>query len=754
MARFYVLLATLLVCSLPILLGIVFSYGDLGFYFVEVVRQFRAAAADWNWLWVKDLSAGYPLLANPQFNPIYLPDWLSLIPGSAMRSLTLNIMFHAWIGWIGFYVWARERECSRTVAIWAGFLFAFHGAAASLQSMLDNFQFMVWIPWCVWAWARLSTSHPHRVFVLWGVAIFAIGAGEPQGCLVAGVLALPWIVFDPERSRPGLVALIAALLVQPWLIPFLEGVLVGDRAHGIRSMFDRPWVLNVELLFTQLSPSSLQAFSGANWADGDRANWLQSLFVGGIASFVWLTTWRTWAIRVRLTLGLQLALAYLATQSLPGASWVLENLPPFSVIRYPSRYVAFFPVLTLFLAVELLRGKDWSLWKVPLRSLLIALSAFLVAMAFALVFHGLLTDPSGAYFEWILTIGSDVGIFACIASLFILGAVRENRKIVLLALIFDMSWVGATYCRLTPWVSEYRLVPESFPNAMGFGEGRWLDLSGPSTLRWGARPRKSDDKFPSFPSDTSKMRPLAPVFSKRPFVLPEYRNVWNTTFVMRPRGTSVVASNAYLLSLKEYENIAWHAGIDYSLSAAKMRGGPWISPFTNYPGEFVGGFAHLGYWMMVRRHESIPEVFMYSVVDSSEEYERAFVMDPRIQPVAMIDSGKCVNSGRVGNGYSWKQLSATHWVVNIQAGSGVLVLAQEAYPGWKALVDGHAREVFRVNGIQMGACIDTTVKRVEFLYRPWWLYILPFQILIGILLVPFWGGGGRSASLASSPEYS
>lgn len=652
-----------------------------------------------------------------------------------MRVLTMNIMLHAWIGWLGFYVWARSRQCSHAVGLGAGFLFAFHGSAASLQSMLDNFQFMVWIPWCIWAWSRLSNQYAERVFAFWGISVLALGAGEPQGCLVAGVLAIPWLVLDKERSGQGLVALFAAVLVQPWLFPFLEGVLVGDRAHGIRSMFDRPWVLNPELVFTQLSPSSLQADTGSSWS-GDRANWLQSLFIGGVVPWLWMLSWPYWTARVKLMLGLQFGLAYLSTQSLPGADWVLKNVPPLSVMRYPSRYAAFYPLLALVLSVELFRSERWALWTVPSRRIVVAFCGFLVAMLCAFAFHGMLREPNTSYFEWLHYVGSDVGIFIAIALLLGFGAMQKRKILVALAVALDLFWVGATYCRLTPWISEYRLVPSSLLDSLGFGNGRWLDMTGPSTLRWGGRPRKAIDELPALPGDTMNMHALAPVFRMRPFVLAEYRNIWNTHFVMRPRGTSVVASNAYKLPLKEYENIAWHAGIDYSLTAASLRGGSWISPFVTYPGAFVGGFSHLGYWIMARRHESIPDVFFYSAVDSSEEYERAFALDPRVHPVAMFDQGECHNGGREGDGYSWKQLSPTHWLVDIENASGVLVLAQEAYPGWKTIVDGKESEAFRVNGIQMGACIDTGVRRVEFVYRPWWLLVLPFQILIGVLVVP------------------
>lgn len=64
-------------------------------------------------------------------------------------------------------------------------------------------------------------------------------------------------------------------------------------------------------------------------------------------------------------------------------------------------------------------------------------------------------------------------------------------------------------------------------------------------------------------------------------------------------------------------------------------------------------------------------------------------------------------------------------VVGVETNSsGILVLTDTYYPGWKAYVDGKKQEIYRVNGLVRGVLVEGKGQHtVEFVYRPLRLYL-------------------------------
>ena len=61
---------------------------------------------------------------------------------------------------------------------------------------------------------------------------------------------------------------------------------------------------------------------------------------------------------------------------------------------------------------------------------------------------------------------------------------------------------------------------------------------------------------------------------------------------------------------------------------------------------------------------------------------------------------------------------------------GFLVLADQYFPGWTALVDGQRTPIYQTNGLLRGIVVPEGKHTVEFLYRPWKVYI---AAMIGIV---------------------
>ncbi|MEM3390198.1 MAG: YfhO family protein [Thermoproteota archaeon] len=70
--------------------------------------------------------------------------------------------------------------------------------------------------------------------------------------------------------------------------------------------------------------------------------------------------------------------------------------------------------------------------------------------------------------------------------------------------------------------------------------------------------------------------------------------------------------------------------------------------------------------------------------------------------------------------------------------TGFLVLSDQYFPGWKALIDGHEAPVYQVNGLVRGVVVPAGVHTVKFVYHPIRIYIA--AIISGITLAIVIGG--------------
>ena len=67
---------------------------------------------------------------------------------------------------------------------------------------------------------------------------------------------------------------------------------------------------------------------------------------------------------------------------------------------------------------------------------------------------------------------------------------------------------------------------------------------------------------------------------------------------------------------------------------------------------------------------------------------------------------------------------------------GLLVLSEVWYPGWRALDNGQELPIQRVEGTLRGVMLEPGLHRVEFLYRPWTVWVglvISGTAMLGIL---------------------
>jgi hypothetical protein len=121
-----------------------------------------------------------------------------------------------------------------------------------------------------------------------------------------------------------------------------------------------------------------------------------------------------------------------------------------------------------------------------------------------------------------------------------------------------------------------------------------------------------------------------------------------------------------------------------------------------------------------------------TVADGPEALERVMALGPELKHIAVVDPppGAFSNMSAIregeGTGDRVQITAYTAHQVDIEvetSASGLLVLGDIYYPGWKARIDGEKVPVYRTNYILRGVPVSEGRHRVSFFYRPFSFYV-------------------------------
>lgn len=156
-----------------------------------------------------------------------------------------------------------------------------------------------------------------------------------------------------------------------------------------------------------------------------------------------------------------------------------------------------------------------------------------------------------------------------------------------------------------------------------------------------------------------------------------------------------------------------------------------------------------GGWVVYENLNCLPRAFTVDtlqVASNIREVKRKFDLF-EINPyhTALVSPEDLVKIGRAdfAKGIAHIEKYETDRVTistQFQENPGFLVLADQYFPGWKALVDGRSTPIYQTNGLLRGIVVPEGKHTVEFLYRPWKVYIagmIGIAALAGALFVGF-----------------
>lgn len=468
-------------------------------------------------LWEPRIFGGFPFLAQPQQNTFYPPNWINLlIP--VRFGVTLLMLFHVWLAGFGMYLYVRAMGGRWLPGVLAGIGFAFGGLLAGRlwAGHSPVYAVFIWTPWLLlgiaWAVRRGSLAAAVVAGVPFGLAILA---GHIPSFLYVAIVWAAFVLFLVLTSagsralvvrQAAVAALVGLALAAVQLVPFLQFSLTSERVAVADYEFATDYSLPPAHLITLVVPEYFGEPTRVGYWSVPTFEEL-TYYAGGLALLGIILALRkpsplTWFYIVLIVIGLWLAL---------GRYGVLYELayrflPPFRLVRAPGR-AAF---LYLFAASALL-GHALSQWRSrppdenrrllrvywPVSLVVIGVALFAALAATGAVFMAVHpTDTSGRLWH-------QIGGFSLALVILMLGGTliwaylttdSENRRIwVALALIVlvttDTWWYAFKMVRLAPtaapsvWVDGRAVVGDPGGRVLPWGIALF-DQNGALQVDW------------------------------------------------------------------------------------------------------------------------------------------------------------------------------------------------------------------------------------------------------------------------------
>lgn len=625
-------------------------------------------------LWNPLILAGQPLAGDPLAGLTYPLYWLTyLLPTPATYNLLL-VAHLAWGGW-GLYKLARAEGLSPLPGMLAGLAFA--GSPRLLgQWGLGHVTLVFavsWTPWLLHAGrlAVVGKGSQRRIAraAMAGGLLGLIASVDPRWAPPAGLMAIAYALFLIAYRHDGEFALLA--WIRAAIAASVAALVAGAALLAPLWQFARQstrWALTpAESVTLSLPPAALlqiivpEPGVWPEWCVGVGATILLLAVVGVIrgkaSGWFWLAAALSGWL---LSLGGNTPIYPLARHVVPGLS--LTRVPP----RLSYISIVAIAVLAAHGLEGLFkrdRGPEFE------RRARLALAAALALIGFSSVGMITILGPTSVIAS--PRFGSTALLAGTLGMLLFLSLGGRGQRTVRLTgvlalVVFELLYLGTAAVEPRP-SSDGQLPSPIEETASGFGGGR---LFSPSY---------------SLPQLAAARENLELADGVNPLHLRQYREFMGSAVGFRAEG--------YGVTLPPYPQgdpaLPWSPELDLSrlglLSVSHV-----ISDYELAPGQldFVG-------------------------VDGG----RWIYRNPHRRPRAWVQEGRDLEPQG-----AWRPVQAFEWTPNrirIEAkGPGVLVLSENAFPGWRATIDGERAGVLQIGGLLRGVELPVGDHHVQFLFRP------------------------------------
>ncbi|MFQ5681777.1 MAG: YfhO family protein [Candidatus Binatia bacterium] len=717
-------------------------FRDLGPYFYpmrfSLAESFKAGELP---LWDRHVAMGFPLLADFQSGTFYLPNlfYLGLPFFTAVRT---SFLFHYLVAATGCYSLCRLWNYPRYLAVIGATLFTLGGTLVSLTNLLNHFQAAVWLPWLLFSWERairFGTLKSFLAFTL--VALLQFLAGSPEiyamgmGLVLLDALNVRTVERQVTYSRTVLVFLAANVLVMALaavqVLPTLE-LLLESRRHGqVRFVEAVGWslhplsLINLFFLDREVDPGS---GAGLHFFFLRGVPFFISYYMGAI-SLSGICLWLYYGSRREkvILLGLIVITVAIALGGFtPLYAFLFRTIPGFQFARFPEKYFFLTYGLLLFITLKglsMFLERDNASAKTPL--LILSSSVAIFALLY-LVFRfdeellirvmgwakgspalspSTLRNSSAILFNLERQTALSCGIL-------ILLFLYNQRK--LRPDLFQVLIVGLVITDLFSAHQPYQFLLDPGP------------LSDKKKII-AAPPREPSRLF--YISQLGNLHPSTMTFNEKTFA----GGVSSVVTALVPN-TGAIHGFDYMqeidaLSREPYDLFLQAANtlpaerLYHLLGALNVKYLISQKPLPRGDITLVRRFPELPSWLY-SVNRAIPRVTVVpkavEIKDPLQVMDRLsrFTFNPRREVI--LEQRVSLHANKLFNGQAkiieYKDQSVTiHASLN---GSGILVLADSYYPGWRVYVDEKEERILRANFFFRGIPLSAGEHLVEFRYQP------------------------------------
>lgn len=643
-------------------------------------------------VWTNLIGNGYPLLGEGQGGVLYPPNLIlfGLLDSVTAYNLTILLSFILCMAFM--YLFARSLERSRTASIFAAIAFTMSAFFISRLKFMAMTNAAAWLPLVLYGIQKLYLTRKLRYAALSGFGLaMQILAGQTQIFYISALLAICFLLFrfsleawsarkkrDEARRavRLGAIALVllvilAFALPAIQLIPAIDAIDASNRASGLTFWETTIFPMRPANLVMFVLPYHYGNPATASYHDTGTIFWENCAYCGVITLLLAVLAILT-LIRKESDVPFWLGTAVMAIllalgRSTPVFRFFWRWLPGMGLFRFPQRFLLVAVVAIVVLAA---RGLDRVTEKPGARSAVIGTLAVAIVVAELAVFSAyqvntidskrLLSPPRTME---LIEEGGQPGQFR----IGHIGQLDSWRKTYQRA----EGWMGD----LQPYLNYRTLLPFDFnmvfdvedSEAQGhYGVGRIKTL-------WGWT-------YDSVATDESNWTARVPNSVVR------ILGAQNVRYVLSPYSIS----NEYLEPLSAVTFPDNQRGVLLYRNRLEQ---PRVSVVGDY-----------------RLIEDPDNALLTSLFNSK--------FDPAGEVLLEKTPTGCFEPGGSGEA-KISQYGNREVTVDVTTrGSGLLVLSDTFYPGWKAYLDGREVEILRANYAFRAVEVGDGSHRVRFSYTP------------------------------------
>lgn len=718
-------------------------FRDLGPYFYPLrFGLFESLRAGELPLWNRHMAMGFPLLAAFQPGAFYPPHAvLLLLPFfPAIRAI---FVIHFLIAGIGAYKICRSWRYSFYLSISGALLFTLGGTVVSLSNLANHFQAAVWLPFAVLTAERLARSPSWKNF-LWFTAILTIQllAGSPEIFIVSTVL-----VFLAARRRksslqelssskvPMMFAaagILVAGLAMAQLLPTLELFFESRRQQPIPAQEALQWSLHPSLLLNLFfldKEIDLTTALGLRFFFRRDAPFFISYYLGAISLFGIVLWLRFSEIREKIIVLSLVAASLVVAMGIhtPLYPFLYRNLSILGAFRFPEKWFFFTYVLLLYVT---LRGLHdfFSEEQGSLGKWLMVLAPIAVAwLGIYLVFRFDLESAGRFIARQLGSVSPNYAESKMIAAVLL----NLERQLTLSAGLLLLLVLSKTR-KMRPALCEFLMVAIVFVDLNSAHRGLLFPVA------------------PEFVTTKDRVREFPESEPKRLFYYISPRNLHPSTLTAQGQPSFKEATalafqnllpNAGVLFgfdyMQEIDALARRPYVDFlrfanqldprsQIQLLRSFNVTYLISFSPLPTEGIALIKHFPEYLswLYRIDRPVPRAY---VVGKSAAEKNSEQILRRLSNAGFDPANEVILDEKIGISPT-RPLEATakivryqHSAVTIQTSandSGILVLADSYYPGWRAYVNGREEKILRANLFFRAVPISAGHHTVEFRYEP------------------------------------